>query len=279
MEILSKKYSFFKYYVISHTIFLFLIVHSAQAQHYKIIKQIPVEGTRAISIDKKNMLYIGDSQGDIKRYNTNGELQQVFSPSKIGNISLIEAWTSLRILVFYEDYQEYLILDRFLNQTSSYTFEPAFVGFAKTMSLALDNRLWVFDNTDFSLKKYDPISKTNLLVTPLDLLLDPISHNINFIREYQNLLFVNDKHSGILLFDNLGNYKKTLAYPGLDYISVTQDEICFLYTGRLYFYNVYEDQERYINLPLDQTWLFAGTLGEYYFAVSENKIFIFKEIE
>ena len=77
------------------------------------------------------MLYIADDQGDIKRYNAQGELQQVFSPTKIGNISNIEAWTSLRILVFYEEYQEYVILDRFLNQTSSYSFAPEHIGFCQ----------------------------------------------------------------------------------------------------------------------------------------------------
>ena len=248
------------------------------AQTFQFVSKVSIKETSAISVDKKNMLYVADNQGDIKRYDWNGELQQVFSPSKNGNITAIEAWTSLRILVFYEEYQEYLILDRFLNQTSSYTFAPEQIGFAKTISLAADNRLWVFDNTDFSLKKYDPINQTNILVTPLDLLLDPIAHDINFIREYQNLLFVNDKNKGILLFDNLGNYKRTLEYPGLDFIGVHQDEIYFLQQGQLYFYNVYEDQERYSNLPLDQPWVHAGILGEYVFTISEDHLFFFKEI-
>ena len=150
--------------------------------------------------------------------------------------------------------------------------------FAKSVSLAADNRIWLFDNTDFSLKKYDPILQTNILITSLDLLLDPVDFDINFIREYQNLLFVNDKNKGILLFDNLGNYKKTLEYPGLDFIGVYQDEIYFLQKGRIYFYNVYEDQERYSTLPLDSTWLYAGILGEHIFTISEDQLFLFKVI-
>ena len=267
----------FKLYILTIPLTL-LSIMSGVSQNLQLITKIPIKPPRAISIDRKDMLYIADNQGDIKRYNAQGELQQVFSPSKIGNISIIEAWTSLRILVFYEEYQEYVILDRFLNQTSSYTFTPEHIGFAKTISLAADNRIWLFDNTDFSLKKYDPILQTNILITSLDLLLDPAEFDINFIREYQNLLFVNDKNKGVLLFDNLGNYKKTLEYPGLDFIGVYQDEIFFLQNGRIYFYNVYKDQERYSALPLDRTWLYAGILGESIFTISEDQLFLFKVI-
>lgn len=257
---------------------LIFFPYNTEAQSLQLISSTPIRQVRAISIDKKNMLYLADNLGDIKRYDISGTQQQVFSPTKIGNISSLEAWTSLRVLVFYEEYQEFLILDRFLNQTSAYSLEPSQIGFAKVISLAADNNLWVFDNTDFSLKKYDPINKSNLLITALDLLLDPENHEINFIREYQNILLVNDKNKGILLFDNLGNYKKTLNYPGLNYLGVAGDEICFLNGDRLYFYNIYQDQERFLNLPLDQNWLYAGLIGEYIFTISLTHLYFFKEL-
>lgn len=246
-------------------------------QELKVQAKIPIASPQAISLDKRGQFFLSNEKGEINQYNPQGEILRTFSPQRRRELNLIEAWPTLRIFIFYEAFQEFLILDRFLNPLSgpeSYQFNPEFIGFAKMATLAADNNIWVFDNTDFGLKKYDPIQGLLLSNTSLDLLLDPRSIEINFMREYQNLLIINDKNSGVLIFDNFGNYLKTLPYTDLNYIGVQQDEICFLQENQLVFYDLYKSTERKVLLPDKQAWLFATAWGENIAALSKDTLFI-----
>ena len=63
-----------------------------------------------------------------------------------------------------------------------------------------------------------PISKV-----ALDLMLGNQPHEVIYLKEYQNLLYLVDKNSGIWVFDNLGNFKKKLNYKGVQWFTVVGD--------------------------------------------------------
>src|ERR1700740_422215 len=56
------------------------------------------------------------SNDEIKKYNKKGELLKKFSNKKAGKIFSIDASNALRILVFYKDQSQVLILDSQLTQ-------------------------------------------------------------------------------------------------------------------------------------------------------------------
>ncbi len=127
--------------------------------------------------------------------------------------------------------------------------ESSDIGFVRLATYSYDNNIWLIDERDFSLKKFN-LSQTKVdLNTPLDLLLDPSLYDMNFMREYQNLVFVNDKNSGILVFDNMGNYKTKIPIKGLSQIGFYNDEIYFQEGDKIRFINIYTYIERTENLP------------------------------
>ncbi|NJO03597.1 MAG: hypothetical protein HC880_19655 [Bacteroidia bacterium] len=263
------------------TVTILLIVPQPMvAQSLKLLHKVPIGKPTAISVDKRRLLYISDEQGNVYQYDTTGQRLLNFSPPRPRDVSLLEAWQSLRIFLFYREYQEYTLLDRFLTPPATqaaYQFNPEQIGFAQVATMAADNNLWVLDNRDFSLKKYDPIREMTLVHTALDLVLDPSNYDINFIREYQNILLINDRQQGILLFDNLGNYQRTLPYPNLNYLGVTQNALCFLQGTNLCFYDLYQGHEYKIKLPQEPEWLFATLVGNRIAALSRNHLFIFEK--
>jgi hypothetical protein len=162
---------------------------------------------------------------------------------------LLEAWNTIKIFVFYRDFQEYVFLERFLGPMPNSDLNEEQIGFARLATLAADYNLWVIDETDFTLKKYDRQFNKVLYKTALDLLLDVREYDITFLREYQNNLFIADRNSGILVFDAFGSYKKKIGFKGVDFFSFHEDEMYYLQRDTLHFFHLYLFTTREIPLP------------------------------
>ncbi len=90
------------------------------------------------------------------------------------------------------------------------------------------------------------------------------------------MLYVNDKNSGILVFDNLGNYKKKLPFPQLNFFSFYNDELYFVQQGKLHFINIYTLAQRDLNLPNKQPIQQAVVAGKILFLLSDTSLLIYK---
>ena len=239
-----------------------------KAQGLNLIKEVKITTPIAVSLDRYGNIYSGDERGNVYKFDSTGTPVSNFSAQKVASISAIEAWQTLHVFVFYRDTQEFTTLNRFLTPlTLSTPINPEVIGFARAATLGMNENLWVFDDTDFSLKKYELSSQSLSLHTPLSLLLSPSEYSINFMREYQNMVFINDKNSGILVFDNLGNYKKKLPFAGLNYFGFSGNNLYFLQEGKIQLFDLYHFSEKSINLPSKYSYLFA--------LLSENKLILF----
>lgn len=223
----------------------------------------------AISGDKYGNFYIGDSQGNIAQYDSTGKQKLIYSPPQIAAVSRVEAIQSVRIFVFYKDLQRYTILNRFLQVIESYDVNADLIGFASVVAPASDNTIWVFDNQDFSLKKYNPQTVQITQKIFLNALPATISAEITQITEYQNKLYLTVKNTNVIVLDILGNY--------LEDIQVTQeigfeaDELYYLEENNLIIENIYEAVMGKINLPQSQTWKRAWKQGNKYWLLSDKK--------
>ncbi len=198
-------------------VFLFFTLN-VTAQNTSSFKTNSVEYTGVVSIDRLNNVYLADRQNNLHKFNATGQLTATYSPPATGHLALIEAWNAAKILLFYDDQQKVVLLDRFLAPISTIRLSDYTDGLIKTASFSADNKLWAFDESNFSLHKIDlqlPEASRNI---PLNLLLNQNQYDIRFLREYQNYVYLLDKASGIYVFDNLGNYLKKLPFTGLSYI-------------------------------------------------------------
>ena len=236
-----------------------LLVPTGQPIHAIAETEIPDPGM--VSIDQTGHVYLADNSGNIYKYDASGKQAAVFSPPQTAKIQLLEAWSGLRIFCFQRDVQEYFFLNRFLTATGSYGFDPDKVGFAEMATPSFDNNLWVIDQADFSLKKYDITRNDIIMQTSLDLLLDRRTYRLGFMKEYQNKLYISDKTSGILVFDNLGNYLKKIEAQGIEYFNFYGDEIYFTQNHQLVFINLYNDTRRSIGLP-EKAKIKFGLVGQ-----------------
>lgn len=229
-------------------IFIFLFFFVISLGYSQVIKPLSTSKIPGqigcISSDAYGFIYLTDQAGNIYKLDSAGKQFVMASPPRRGQITSIEASRNVNIFVFYSEYQVYYYYDRFLMQSQPLTFSNTTVGFARIATPSLDQNVWLVDDQDFSLKKYNTTYLTVDINTPLDLIIDPEVYDMNLMREYQNLLFINDANSGVLIFDNMGNYKTRIPVQDLKYISFSGEDLVYIKDGSLHLINIYTYKER-----------------------------------
>jgi len=252
---LSLKNSGINLFISSVFLFLFIAPIHAQEKHFTFLKTVKTKGAiKKVSIDPYLNFYTADANGNVSKYDADGNYLSTFSPQKKSNVTLLEAWRNVNIFVFYRNFQQFLFLNRFLTSSPITDLNEELVGFARIAAPSSDNNLWLVDETDFSLKKYNLTYHKLDIRNPLELILNPQNYDLTFLREYQNLLFINDKNSGILVFDNMGNLKERIPVQGLDYFSFIQNNLYYIKDNQLTIIDLYTKEAKEIKLPGDKQY-------------------------
>ena len=245
-------------------------------QELTLVKSLKIDQPTEVSLDRSGNIYYATFHGDIIRLDPQLENELIFSPINPNTTTILEAWQGLRIFSFHKDLQQYRLINRNLSLHEDYEFPRFLVGFAEVATTTYDNNVWLFDQADFSLKKYGITTNTLLSRTPLDQLLDPDNYEILFCKEYQNRLFLSTRERGILIFDNFGNYIKTYSYKGITFFNFTGDSMYFLKEGQLVTINLYNEQITSEELPDQSDWKFVLNYENKTYLFSNEQIALYK---
>lgn len=169
------------------------------------IAEIPVEYLDLVSFDTKDQIFVSNTSGDIYLFDSEGKHINLYSPERQGRLDQLEASWTVNIFSFSADLQEYRILDRFLNPLAVKGFSQSEITLAKAATLGNNNLVWVWDESDLSLKSLDYLRNLIIQSQPLNLILSNNDLRVSEIREFKNRLFMNIPSEGIFMFDNQGN--------------------------------------------------------------------------
>lgn len=232
---------------------------------WTLVRTIALPRPGVASLDRRGTLYVADAQNNVHQYGPDGHALNTYSPPQPGHVAQIEAWNTTKILVFYDDRQELLMLDRFAAPISQLNLLELLEGTARAATLAPDDRIWLLNESDLTLRQFDPTQPRNTRNTPLDLLIGRSRPDFRFLREYQNNLYLVDRVNGIYVFDNLGNYRKKLPFSNLTTVGFRGDELYFLVDGAVQLFHLYNLTQRTVALPpVSATDVRQVLLGEGY---------------
>lgn len=215
----------------------------------QLIREVHIHNTGMTTDNLGNCYVLNKDQ--ITKFNAKGDSLSTQSYKWLGWISSMDASNGLRLLLFYRDLNQIAILDNTLSiQGEPVKLEKLGLQFARLVCQSPNNNsLWFYDTNEFSLKRFDHNFKLirnsgNITqVTGQDL--DP-----NFMTEYNNMLYLNNPESGILVFDQFGTYFKTIPVKGLDYFQVVDNFIFYLSGDQLMRYDMLSFEQREILLPI-----------------------------
>lgn len=214
-------------------------------RHYK---TIPVKQGVALSADNYDNIYIADKQGNIHSYDSLGNHLLTYSPPEVAEVTLLDARSTVRIFAFYRELQGFALLNRFLTPIELYRFQLPDGGFVRIAAQAADNTFWIYDDVALSLKKFDKKFGRILLQTDLSLLLPNASLDITYMAEYQNMLFILAEGYGILQFDNMGNYRRTIQTDS-PFVNFLGDRLYYRSGDKLVLQHLYTDTATQVQIP------------------------------
>lgn len=191
------------------------------------ILEIQVEFLDLVSLDTQDQIFASNTSGDIYLFDRNGKQMNLFSPARQGRLHQLEAAWTVNIFSFSADLQEYRIMDRFLNPIAENSFLLNQITLPKASTLGNNNVIWVWDESDLSIKSLDYLRNIVLQTLPLTMILDSEDLKVTEIREFKNRLFMNVPESGIYIFDNQGNF--------LQKVNLKIDQRMCFYKERLFW--------------------------------------------
>ena len=217
---------------------------------WKLLRVIKLPNPGAASLDRRGALYVADADNNLRQFGPEGLPLNTYAPAQPGHVAQVEAWNVATTLLFSDDRQQLVLLDRFLALISEVRLGEVLDGTVRVATLAPDNFIWLLDESTLTLREFDPNTLRAVQNTPLDLLIGRTRPDFRFIRQYQNNIYLVDRSTGVYVFDNLGNYRKKLLFPGLSTIGFRGDELYFMEAGAIRFFHLYNLTDRRVALPV-----------------------------
>lgn len=229
---------------------LFLPLVSCLSVHaqsdLKKTKEWKAKGINLISIDRLGNFFLLQKNGKIKKYDPQGNVLASLSGV---SPTLIEPWYHPSIFIYSRSQQKYTVYGRNFENTKEYIVEPALAIEPSLVCPTHDNKLWIFDKADQSLKKVNPLTNEVLQ----EFIVSEIDGNSNseftYLREYLNLIFLLDKNSGILILSHLGKVIEKIDVKNLTQFYFFGEDLYYLEKNTLKFIDLLTDKRHEIVLP------------------------------
>ena len=256
------------------TLCLLIFLLPVQGQNWELLSTHSLKSpVRITSIDRLSNIYLSDNRGNVFKVDSLGRVLAQYAPAEYGQLTALEAWSSLRVFLFYHDTQRYTFLDRFLSPNEFSEFPKDVLGLVAQACPSSDNQVWVLDLTAFSLTKFDIRFNSVSLSQPLNQLADTLTLEPYQLVEYQNRVYLGDTEIGILVFDNLGNYLHTIEKQGSSAFHFQNEQTYYLSEDQLHIKGLYREQNLVIELPVkNHSFDHAVKLNSSILLISDHKL-------
>ena len=241
----------------------------AKAQGWKLENEtlLTFEVTHS-SLDRSGNIYLADSRGNIRQYNSDGELLNLYSTKLIGQIYLLESWHGLRTFAFYQDLQEYMLTDRFLANERNYQLSPQY--YIRLATLSQDLNLWTLSEDNLIIRKINAFDGTVMIENQWNNDYSDEYLNISYVKEYKNRLYFLDAGTRVMVFDNLGNPITIIPTPGAKTISFANDQLLANTGEETIKVDLLSLEREILTLPVDSDHVYL--IDESFFLVDSGKL-------
>lgn len=155
-----------------------------------------------------NMYLVKD--GELIKFNPEGKRFARYSDLKLGNISSVDATNPLKLVLYYQDYQQVVFLDNQLSGNGkAISLQDLGLEQAALVCASVNNSFWVYERRNNELLRYDEnakrVASTGNLRQVLGEEIAPVQ-----MKEHNNLLYLISPKAGIHVFDIYGAFSKLI---------------------------------------------------------------------
>lgn len=228
-------------------VFILLLISLIQVKSQDQITKLrewPAKEVNDISVDRLGNFFLVFKKGGIKKYDPDGK--EMASLKKMSP-TLLEPWYHPAIFIYDRSSQVYDVYGRHFENKKVNRINPAFAIEPYLVCPTSDNKLWIFDKADYSLKHVNPI--TDEVLKEFTLEINNAKPEFTFIKEYQNLIFLREKNEGIWIVNSLGEILNKIQIKGSGNFNFFGQELYYLENNVLYFINLVTEERYEIALP------------------------------
>ncbi len=205
----------------------------------------------SLSVDNLDNLYVFTGNNQLKKFSAAGDSVAVFNDVKnFGVAGLIDVSNPLKVLLYYQDFNTIVMLDRLLNIRNSIDLRQQDLFQVHAIGQSYDNKVWVFDELENKLKKIDENGKLLLETPDLRLLVQQVLTPVRIFDE-NKLVYVYDPLQGVYVFDYYGALKNSILITGWNTLKVVGKYIFGSKGDTLFRYSITDFNYEEWKLPAD----------------------------
>ena len=190
----------------------------------------------SFAVGKLGELYIINTDNQLKKLDEKGDSVGVFNQvTKYGKLSYVEAQNPWKTLLYYKNFSNIVLLDKYLNVINSINLRDKNILRAEAITISYDNHIWVYDELENKLKKID--DSGNILSETVDFRqLFEEAPTPKRIIDHDGFVYLYDPLGGLYIFDYYGSLKRKLPFPGWSDFAVIGKSIYGFDAQKIYKY-------------------------------------------
>lgn len=214
----------------------------------------------------------------IKKIGKNGQRQFTYSNNILGEITSIDVFNPMKIIVFFKDFSKIVVLDNTLTEQGGViNLNEVSLEETSLVCSSYNNGVWYYNPVKFQLTRLEYASKNTNVSANISTILNK---NIqpNFLVEYNSKVYLNDPINGILVFDIYGTYLKTIPIFNLTNFQVKENYMLYVNeSGQIETYDFFTlEKTAYKPLEYKNVKLVRIENKSIYIVTSKNELIIEK---
>jgi hypothetical protein len=228
-------------------IYILLVVPhlSASQPALKKIKDVKSTSITQVTVDRLGNFFIVSKNNSIQKFDSGGKRT---ASLKGKNITLLEPWYHPTIFIYDQKKQRCFIYGRNFENEKEIVVDPAWSIEPTLIFPSNDNKLWLFDHADASIKKINPLTNQVILEYNLDTTQFKTTPHFKYLREYQNMIFLLDVNSGIIILNNIGKQINKIEIAGIENFNFFGEELYFLTHHEIQFFDLYTEEIHHLKV-------------------------------
>jgi hypothetical protein len=226
---------------------LIFLLFSFCADAFTLFMNIPVKA-EMMTTDKLGNCYVVLENNEVDKYNSLGVAEFNFSNKTLGKLKWVDATNPMKVLLFYQDFNQILVLDNKLSLRTQFSLRDLNILQPMLICTSVNEGMWVYDQEDFQLKRLDVdlsvVQESGNLVQITGAALQPTQ-----LIESNGYLYLNNPKTGILVFDLFGTYYKTIPVKDITSIQIIGDELYYYKQKVLNKFHLKTLEEKEFKLP------------------------------
>lgn len=204
---------------------------------------------KAIYADNLDNVYLLSGRDELLKYDAKGVLRWRYSNNRFGKLYSVDVSDPLRVVLFYADFQQIVVLNNNLNEITSYSFAKNGNLLVSAVASGNNNSLWIFDRASNVLVKLSSNFTEDIRSANLFQLFDEVV-DAKKLAASDQYVFLQRRNNGILQFDRFGGYVRELPIDSLTDFNITSNVIAYVKDHTLVKYHPVSFEQSKQQLPV-----------------------------